>query len=182
MKNAGDRPFYPQEPNFTVAEAAKVSGVAEADIRNWMRRNAVQVGTKNRLGRIMFSALDVIKLRVIGDLGRLIGTEPSASRSIADFVANHCSEWMQKKNVHLHQTPDGKRRETRLILNLGEDGKTPSIGAVEWGESAFAVKVAERDEPGNQWTRRPFLIVPIEQVFQDVLNELFSILEEEENG
>lgn len=179
MSNIGDLPFDPTAYDFTVAEAARVSGVSEADIRNWMRRDVVPVGKKSRLGRIMFSALNIVQLRVIGDLNRMLGVDPSSANPIANQISDHCSAWMQRENAHLHQTKDGHRMETRMILNLGEDCATPSTANFEWGDTVFGFKVSERGE-GDGWTRRPFMVFPVEQIFGDVLDELWAILESEE--
>jgi hypothetical protein len=178
MTTVGDSPFDPTDYAFTVAEAATVSQVSENDIRNWMRRGVVPVGTKSRLGRIMFSALDIVRLRVIGDLNKLLSVDPSAADPVANHVAEHCRAWMQRENVHLHQTPDGYRKETRLLLHLNPEGEGGALTPVEWGDTAFGFKVPERGS-GQDWARRPMLILPVEQVFNDVLEELFQILEGE---
>lgn len=178
MTGIGNRPFDPTERTFTVAEASRVSGVTEFDLRNWMRRDVVSVGSKNRLGRIMFSAVDIIYLRVMGDLSRLAGAEPSSVAVIAEDVATHCVAWLQRDNKHLHQTKDGYRKETRLIFHLGADGKTPCLEKYDWGDSVFGFKVTDRGE-GLEWTRRPFIVLPVEQFFGDVLEELWTILESE---
>ena len=178
MTAPGDRPFDPTERTFTVAEAARVSGVTEFDIRNWMRRDVVSVGSKNRLGRIMFSAVDIIYLRVMGDFNRLVKADPSSVAVVAEEVATHCVAWLQRDNKHLHRTEDGYRKETRLVFHLGEDGKSPKLEKFDWGETVFGIKVSDRGE-GMEWTRHPFVILPIEQFFGDVLEELWVILESE---
>tara|TARA_B100001179_G_C18532078_1_gene377557 strand:- start:42 stop:581 length:540 start_codon:yes stop_codon:yes gene_type:complete len=175
-----DSPFEPNDPAFTVAEAARVSQLTESDIRNWMRREVVPVGTKSRLGRIMFTAKDIVRLRVIGDLNKLLSVDPSNGNVVAQYIANHFVEWMQRENTHLHVTPDGFKVETRLLVHLKLDGSGPEITPVAWGESAFGFKVPNRGE-GDAWARRPMLILPVEQIFLDVLNELFEIIEGE-NG
>lgn len=180
MTTAGETPFDPTEHAFTVAEAAKVSQVSESDIRNWMRRGVVPVGKKNRLGRIMFSALDVIRLRVIGDLNKLLTVDPSVADPIANHVAEHAKAWMRRENVHLHQTADGYRQQTRLICHLDPKGEGSAITAVSWGDAAFGFKIPERGDD-QSWVRRPMLILPVEQIFNDVLEELFQILEGESN-
>lgn len=178
MTTLGDAPFDPTDYAFTVAEAATVSEVSENDIRNWMRRGVVPVGKKSRLGRIMFSALDIVRLRVIGDLNKLLSVDPSAADPVANYVAEHCRAWMRRENVDLHQTSEGYRKETRLLLHLNPEGEGGALTTVEWGKPAFGFKVPERGS-GQDWVRRPMLILPIEQVFNDVLEELFQILEGE---
>ena len=176
-----DSPFDPSDPSFTVAEAAKVSQLSENDIRNWMRRDVVPVGTKSRLGRIMFTALDIVRLRVIGDLNKLLSVDPSRANEIAEPIVDRCAAWMQRENVHLHQTPDGYRRETRLLVGLSPEGSGAFISALDWGDTAMGFKIPERGEE-NQWARRPMLILPMEQIFNDVLDELFTILESENDA
>jgi len=176
MTTIGETSFDPNEHAFTVAEAAAVSQVSENDIRNWMRRDIVPVGKKSRLGRIMFSALDVVRLRVIGDLNKLLSVDPSAADPVAKHVTEHCHAWLRRENVHLHQTPDGFRRETRLLLHLSPEGEGSALTPFDWGETTFGFKVPKRGSD-QDWARRPMLILPVEQVFNDVLEELFQILE-----
>lgn len=176
MTANGDLVLDPTERTFTVAEAARVSGVSEFDIRNWMRRDVVSVGSKNRLGRIMFSAVDIIQLRVMGDFNRLTGSDPSSAVAIAEEVAGHCVAWMQRDNTHLHKTKDGKRKETRLVFHLGTDGKSPQTEKLIWDERAWGFNIPDPEEDGPHWSRRPYVILPIEQFFGDVLIELFDIL------
>ena len=178
MTTVGDSPFDPTDYAFTVAEAAAVSQVSENDIRNWMRRGVVPVGTKSRLGRIMFSALDIVRLRVIGDLNKLLSVDPSAADPVAKHVAEHCSAWLRRESTNLRRTPDGCRKETRLLLHLNPEGEGGALTPVEWGDTAFGFQIPERGS-GQDWARRPMLILPVEQVFNDVLEELFQILEGE---
>jgi len=179
MAPFGDTPFDFNDYAFTVAEAADVAGVAELDLRNWMRRGITTMGKKNRLKRIMFNAKDIVALRVVGDLNRLLRVEPSMSLPIAARISEHFSEWMMKENRHLHEDADGHRVETRLIVHLAGDPAYPAITPFQWGESVFGFKVAQRGEE-HEWTRHPFIVLPVEQIFGDVLEQLFAILESEE--
>lgn len=180
MTPIGNRPFDPTDYAFTVAEAAKVSQVAEVDIRNWMRRDVVPLGTKNRLGRIMFNALDIVHLRVIGDLITLLSVDPSVANPIGAHVADHCLRWLRKDGENITETPDGFRKETRLILHVNTETGLPELSAVDWGETVIGFTVPERGS-GADWARRPMVMLPIEQIFGDVLEELFQILEQDEN-
>lgn len=177
MTAFGDTAFSPTEPAFTVAEAARVSGNTELDIRNWMRRDVISVGAKNRLGRIMFTALDIVQLKVIGDMNKLLGTDPSASLPIAKHVMEHCAAWLRRDNKHLHRTEDGFKRETRLVLHLGDDGRTQIMTPFE--SDTLTLPVTDRGQ-GSEWTRRPIVVLPVEQFFGDILEELFQILEGED--
>lgn len=178
MTAVGDLGFNPDEYDFTVAEAAKVSQVSENDIRNWMRRGVVPVGKKSRLGRIMFSALDIVRLRVIGDLSKLLSVDPSAANPVAEHVAKHGREWMQRENVHLRMDEEGFRRETRLVVHLDDSGQWSAMTPMDWGQKVLSFKIPERGDD-NSWARRPMLVLPVEQLFNDVFEELFQILEAE---
>lgn len=171
----------PTEYQFTVAEASSVSGVGEHDIRNWIRpeREVVALGNKNRIGRILFSALDIVQLRVIGDLNKLLSAEPSKSALLARDIAAHCHAWLQRDNKHLHEDEKGYRRETRLLVHLGDDGVS-TVTPFAWGDSVFGFKIPERGT-GQDWARRPMLILPVEQIFLDVLTDLRSLLEADED-
>lgn len=173
-------PIDPRGYEFTVADAALVSGVSQNDIRNWMRRDVVSVGKKSRIGRIMFCPSDIVALRVIGDLNSLLSVDPSASKPVATYISNYFNEWMQRENRHLTVTESGHLRETRLILRLNSNGEGASIEQWEWGESVFNFKIPDRDSAQN-WARRPMLILPVEQIFFDVIRDLSELLEQELN-
>ncbi|WP_306253887.1 MerR family transcriptional regulator [Parvularcula sp. IMCC14364] len=172
-------PFDPTDYAFTVAEASKASGLSEGSIRNFLRRETLPVGKKNRLGRIMFSALDTVRLRVIGDLNKLLSVDPSSAAPVAEHVVNHCAAWMRRENSHLHSDENGYRKETRLIIHLDRETGTPVMAPYAWGESLLGMKVPDRGDE-QDWARKPIVILPVEQIFGDVLEELFQILEAEQ--
>lgn len=180
MTDSGEQTIDPTANAFTVAEAAKVARVSEMDIRNWLRRSIVPVGQKNRMGRIAFSQFDILHLRVIGDLNKLLSVDPSTANPIADIVVSRAFQWLQRENQHLRKTSDGKRVETRLIVNLGEDGLSSNTTAMDWGEMAL-FKIPERGAD-NQWARGAFVVLPIEQIMHDVLEETWMIIETEQGN
>lgn len=181
MTEKPDVKLDPTEYHFTVAEASRISGVSQNDIRNWIRpeRKVVELGSKNRIGRILFSALDIVQLRVIGDLNKLLSTEPSVSAFLARDIATHCHAWLYRDNKQLHVDEKGYRRETRLLVHLDDDGDS-TVTPFAWGSSVIGFKIPERGT-GQDWARRPMLILPVEQIFTDVLEELWSLLEQEQD-
>lgn len=181
MTSVSDTHFDPTENIFTVAEAAQVSRVSEYDIRNWMRRNVVPVGTKSRVGRIMFNALDIVYLKVIGDLNTLLSVDPSVASRVAAHVTERSAAWLQRDNTHLHATVDGYRKETRLLLHIDRESGEASLTPFEWGNSVLNYKIPDRDTEYD-WARRPTVVFPVEQIFEDVFEELWAILEGEEGN
>lgn len=117
---------------------------------------------------------------MIGDLNKLLSVDPSASDPIGEHVAEHCRAWMRRENVHLHQTESGHRKETRLLVRLNPESGGGALTPVEWGDTVFGFKIPERGSD-QDWARRPMMILPVEQIFNDVLEELFQLLEAEEN-
>ena len=87
---AGGRDIHLAEHQFTLAEAAMISGVPEKTIRNWLARGSLPIGLKHRLGRWLFSTLDIIRLRVMNDLtqNELVPMKPTDAAHLAAVVAD----------------------------------------------------------------------------------------------
>ena len=74
------------QPSFTHGEACEISGVRSADLYNWIHRGIIDPGAKRRSGRRLYSIIDLIKLRVLGDLTHVIGMRPAFASAILDGV------------------------------------------------------------------------------------------------
>tara|TARA_B110000977_G_C10895521_1_gene423129 strand:+ start:240 stop:776 length:537 start_codon:yes stop_codon:yes gene_type:complete len=171
-------PIYPKSYDYTVADTSTISGVSAFNIRNWMKRGVISIGKKSLNGRILFCPADLVALRVIGDLNKLLSVDPSASKSVAVYISDYFTKWMQRENKSLHVTEDGCRVETRLILRMDSSGDGVAVEQMGWGEAVFGFKIPERNSE-ESWARHPMLILPVEQIFFDVLNDLFELMEQE---
>lgn len=81
-----------EEPWFVHGEAAEVAGVAKKDLENWVQRQIIDLGTMHRSGRRLYSVIDLIKLRVIGDLAQFLGMRPGFAAAVAESVMPRAAE------------------------------------------------------------------------------------------
>src|SRR4051812_37079304 len=92
MGDIGDTPIRLDEYQFTLAEAAQVSGVAEKTVRNWIGRDVLKVGQKHFTGRLIFNFLDLVRLSVMNDLTTTVPLLPADAVVIAEMVAERAVE------------------------------------------------------------------------------------------
>ena len=81
-------------------EACAIAGVNSMDLNNWVQRKVIDFGT-TMVGRRVYSIIDLVKLRVIGNLARTSSSSPHS----------------------LLQSPNGCFRARREIAALDNNGK-----------------------------------------------------------
>src|SRR5438132_12778923 len=70
---------------FAHGDAVTMSRVPSVTLNNWTQRGVIgEIGKINRSGRRMYSVQDLVKLRVIGDLGTTCALTPSFAAAIAE--------------------------------------------------------------------------------------------------
>tara|TARA_R110000751_G_scaffold180038_1_gene286416 strand:+ start:26856 stop:27416 length:561 start_codon:yes stop_codon:yes gene_type:complete len=175
----GDTPIDFLEPQFTLQEACQVSGVSKIDLRNWLSRGVVKVGFKHRMGRWMFSGVDIMKLRVIGDLIVLAKLDPSTAAPIGAALADRFHELSSSRNANGRvgeENPGGSRRDTRIIVHLNESGDGVAFTLAKWDGATYELKASKRGSE-TEWTRRPHIVIPADQIMFDCMLALGEILE-----
>jgi len=70
---------------FTTDEVIDFTGVDKFTFRNWLGRGVVEIGKKHRLGRWLFSTVDMIRVSTMVDLVE-IGMAPSLASEVCDEV------------------------------------------------------------------------------------------------
>jgi hypothetical protein len=72
------------EPAFTHGEAVEVAGVTSKTLNNWTQREIIALGTMHRTGRRLYSAADLVALKVIGALSQNLSVLPSFAAKLAE--------------------------------------------------------------------------------------------------
>lgn len=171
----GNTPINIHERQFTMAEAAFLTGNVEKNIRNWRAREVLEVGEKHFLGRLAFSYLDLVQLTVMRDLTAL-------SFPIADAAA--MAEAVAMRAVEL-----GMRDPVTGRLVEGADGTRPNVNfilAFE-GDKVLTTR-ADIKTPGNYYPprhtnkataplRRVHVVVPADAIIGDLTERVAELVE-----
>jgi len=183
MANFGDTPIDHMEPQFTLGEACGVSGVAEADLRNWLKRGVVDVGMKHRMGRWQFNFPDVAFLRAMNELMVIAKMEPARAAAVAEFVRKRWYEMLTRNPDGSigNRNIDGSRDDTRILIHFApadSEDKGPVVQLVSWDGEAYSLKASRRGAP-DDWRRRTMIVIPADQIIFDSHKALSAILEKE---
>lgn len=161
---------------FTLDEAAKVSGVAPMTLRNWLARDQEKlgIGQKHKLGRWLFSGVEIIRLRVMGDLS-LCGVQPSMSSVVSKLAEKRFTQ-MSARNAagEIVETHMDFRRDLRIVISFDASNKMFAT-ELQWDGESYA-------SPAHKGTgvlnlRRPHIVIPVDLVIFDVQKALFSLLD-----
>jgi hypothetical protein len=181
MFNAGDTPIYFKEYQFTLAEAAAVSGVSEKNIRNWLARDVLKIGKKHFLGRWLFNFLDLVRLTVMNDLTQQVAMQPVEASQIANGVGI--------TDLVYEMT----RRDATGQLLDGKDGYRPNVNVMVAfiDGKPFAVSTNIKN-PGNYYPpddsdvanaafRRAHIVIPIYGIVSDLMFRLERLMIDRES-
>lgn len=72
--------------DFTSEEVISFTKIDPLTFRNWLKRGVVEIGEKHRLGRWLFSPIDMVKISAMVDLNQF-GVTPAAAASLCNMVA-----------------------------------------------------------------------------------------------
>lgn len=178
--NFGDTPIANYEHQFTLAEACNISGVSENDLRNWKKRDVVDVGERHRTGRWLFSIVDTVLLAGMSGLMTLTKMDPSEAVQIAQHVVIRMEQMFQRgpDGRMISENPDGSRRETRIIVSYDKKTNTRNLTFAQWDGSSYSLQLPRRGEE-KEWLRHPVIIIPADQIIFDTLEAAYKILEAE---
>lgn len=80
------------EKNYTVADAATITGLPETTIRSWLQRKLSNVGHRTSSSRIRFSSRDLRVLRLMRELTEH-GFSPDVAAHQAATVVDRFATW-----------------------------------------------------------------------------------------
>jgi hypothetical protein len=158
------------EPLFTHGEACAVSGVDSKDLNNWIQRAVIELGTMHRSGRRLYSIIDLIKLRVIGDLLTTVKLLPASAAAIAKLVMPRAAEIAALDD-------DGE------LIHRGYHGtETPQFLAawVEPDKDKFTVvRIAEAKLIEAVRVPHPIILLPLDEIALTVTLKALALLDKE---
>jgi hypothetical protein len=155
------------EFQFTLSEAANVSGLSEKSLRNWVHREVVNVGGMHRTGRRLYSVLDIIELKVMAELTNAVAMPPTNAASLARYARDRCLE-MSLRDESGELLYKGQKEENRKYLIAWFDGKD-HLADVVLLENHF----------GNHSIPNAVVVVPLDDLVLRVMNMCLDILEQD---
>lgn len=158
-------------PFFIHGEACAIAGVDSMDLNNWVQREVVDFGT-TIVGRRVYSIIDLIKLRVIGDLARTLTMKPTFAAAIAESVLPRATEIAALDNngklIHRHQS-DGDPQY--LVAWIEPDADNFTVRRTTASKLSKAVAVPH-----------PVIIVPLDEVALETTSKALKLLDQEKRA
>lgn len=155
-------------PFFIHGEACAIAGVDSMDLNNWVQRKVIDFGTMI-VGRRVYSIIDLVKLRVIGDLARTVAMKPAFAAAIAESVLPRATEIAALDNngklIHRHD-PDGDPQY--LIAWVEPDADRFTVARTWSSRLSEAVAVPH-----------PVIIVPLDEVALETTSKALKLLDQE---
>lgn len=157
------------EPLFIHGEACTVAGIDGKSLNNWTQREIISLGQMHRSGRRLYSILDLVKLRVIADLARILKMGPSFAEAISQSV-------MPRAGEVFAALAKGKFREAKdeaQFLLAWAEPETDKFSVVRTKAGRLQEAIPES---------HPAIIVPIDVIVREVTGKALIILHNERIG
>ncbi len=166
----GDELIDQNEPQFTHGEAVEITGVPSLTINNWRQREIVELGTMHRTGRRLYSMLDLMELRVVGELSEMVKMPVAKAAAAGSWVRDRAF-WMSERDETGELRYRGTKHEVRdyLILSF-QDGqhKIYREKGCDWLKN-------------YQWAH-PIVVVPLDDIVTSVLKSAINVLQREHDS
>jgi hypothetical protein len=159
--------------SYTLPEAARVSDVAERNLRNWIDRKVLVVGKRHFSGRWMFNLLDCLRTNVCHDLITRSAIEPKHAAKLAslDRLGLMAHQYASRPGPEITKKMEFKPHEqppTHLIATF-EDGEWLSNSFHPLVLSSWSLRTPKspRDVFDEHFSRlgnaigAPFIVVPV---------------------
>jgi hypothetical protein len=156
-------------PFFIHGEACAIAGVDSMDLNNWVQRKVIDFGT-TIVGRRVYSILDLVKLRVIGDLARTLTMKPTYAAAIAESVLPRATEVaaLDSKGQLIHRHPDGDPQY--LIAWVEPEADRFTVARTSSSRLSEAVAVPH-----------PVIIVPLDEIALETTSKALELLDREKH-
>ena len=157
--------------SYTLPEAARISDVAERNLRNWIDRKVLVVGKRHFSGRWMFNLLDCLRINVCNDLITRSAIEPKHAAKIAslDRLVVMAHQYASRPGPEITKKIEFKAHEqppTHLVATF-EDGEwlSHSFNPLVLSSWNFRTPKSPRSKfdppgPGNAFSG-PSITVPV---------------------
>ena len=159
---------------FSLAEAAFAAGAAEQDVRNWLARKVIPIGKKHRLGRWMFSAVDIITLQIVNNLVENCGLSPSNAAVVTQALVEKYAAPPTEELVPVQEWYAWHRKTKKIdIIIRCRLGKNLSYIIEE-----FLVDKQNFAKSGYVYSG-PSIAIPISQILKNVSEKLVGSLKDD---
>lgn len=157
------------DPQFTHGEAVEVSGVPSKQLNNWIQREVIHVGEMHRTGRRLFSPVDLLMLKIMGELTQMVGMPPASAADLASYAVKRASEMSERDD-------SGMLKYKGL---MGEGNNRAYL--VTWfdGEGMKAKVSTLNDFFGAHSIPHAVVVLPLDDIVMRVMNLCADILERE---
>lgn len=149
-------------PLFVHGEARSLTNLDRYILNSWIDRKVVNLGTKNRTKRRLYSIIDLIKLRVIADLAQVLKMSPSFAVAISESVLPRAQE---------------------VAANPIESAKGEAQYLVAWAEPKSDLFTVRRVKAGRLpevlAQPHPVIVVPLDEIARTITIKALSMLEED---
>lgn len=179
----GDRPIVYDDADFTMSEAARLSGVEEKTIRNWIARDVTDAGTKFG-GRWAFSFNDILKLKVAGYLVGSLCLEASAAAKIAKEAGRMVAARA------LEQSERNPATGKLIELETGFEHWQAVLVSFKDGNATFwtaGCDPSRRDPPrysniDHASLRRPYIVIPSDSIISELFFDIEDVWTDRDNA
>lgn len=161
-----DRTLF--QPFFIHGEACAITDVSTADLNNWTFRVGINLGTMI-VGRRVYSIIDLIKLRVIGDLARTLNMKPSFAAAIAESVMPRATQIaaLDNNGKLIHRHADDPHY---LLAWVEPDKDNFKVARTSEARLVEAVRVPH-----------PVILIPLDTICLETTAKCLKILEHEKS-
>jgi hypothetical protein len=158
------------EPLFIHGEACAVTDIDTKDLNNWVQREVINLGVMHRSGRRLYSIIDLIKLRVIGDLARTLGMRPAFAAAMAESVTPRAAEIaaLDDEGELKHRGYSGKDTPQYLVAWVEPDKDKLTVRRTDESKLLKAIQVPH-----------PVIVVPLDEVALTVTLKCLRLLDKE---
>ena len=171
------------ERDFTSDEVIAFTDIEPATFRNWLKRDVVAIGEKHRLGRWLFSPIDMVKVSTMVDLGEF-GVAPASAASLCDMVANLLIEFADN-TIAWRASPEYDGRSSLpfplrnyVIVAVPTDDGFRHRGAVWVGnELVFNHKDDALNEAAQSIRRVTHLQIAAGLIIEDIMEKVKNALD-----
>lgn len=162
-----NKPFDILDGQFVHGEAVEVSGVPSKTLNNWIQRGLIDIGEMHRTGRRLFSAMDLIELKVLGQLTMITGMTPANAVPLAQYA--------RKRALEISERDDGGELKYKGLKN--ENRKY----LVAWyDKEQYKAKIETLEHFfGEHSIPHAVVVVPLDDIVMRVLNLCADVLERE---
>lgn len=164
----GETLFDLKATQFTHGEAVEIAGVPSKTLNNWTHRAVIDIGAMHRTGRRLYSILDLIELKIVGELAEMTQMPPTQAAAVAKWARTRTLELSTRDSEG--KLPEVKPEERRFLMITFADGMHKI--AVMTGSDWFLKFTLSH----------PMVVVPLDDVIWEVVNKAFDVLEREYTG